>query len=1023
MKKLVFVLLLTFATANLISQTYFDIHFTGTSGVLPQTILVSNLTKGTSVNMQGIDTLRLNVITSVQQVEIKKNKLKIYPSPMEQNCYFEFQNAQQGRVDIQMLTIDGKMMYQSSKQLPQGKHKFLISGVLAGMYVLSVKTASGHITGHFVSKGQSGSVLDMMPITEISAYKSNQNTVEANPLKQNIQTEINSSVVNMDYTLGDKLCFLGRTEGYVNQTIYASPIGSHILTFFLTKVVAVYNPSTGMTWMDRNLGASRVATSIGDTAAFGGLYQWGRETDGHEKRNSNTILTLCNSDQPRHEEFILSGSSPYDWRLPQHDKLWQGLSGTNNPCPEGYRLPTSTELNIERGSWNNNNNVGAFASPLKLPAAGYRHANLNRIFSAGFHGAYWTSTVDGENAKLLVFQEGNSWMHRDGRSGGKSVRCIKEEITNSPPVVETYYVSLISSTTANCAGEVVYNGRLPVTSSGVCWSLIPSPTIEDNKTSDGTTGTGIFTSTITDLTPNTVYYIRAYATNDLGTGYGVQRAFLTLSSGSNDVPIIYNPATDKVWMDRNLGANRVATSSTDYESYGDLFQWGRATDGHEKRNSGQVFLLSNSDNPGHSKFIGNPNNNPWDWRSPQNDNLWQGVNGVNNPCPEGYRLPSIAEWEAELASWSIKNSTGAFGSPLKLPLAGFRGGLNSLIDVGILGQYWSSSVNGTEAQYLHIYSSVAKKESSARVSAKSVRCIKERQTVSVVPSVETFPVTELSSNLATSGGNVSSDGGSSIIVKGICWSISPNPTINNNKTSDGMATGPFKSIITGLTPNTTYYIRAYAINSVGAGYGEEISIITPSGILEMGEVFNPATGKTWLDRNLGAGRVANSSTDAASFGDRYQWGRGTDGHEKQNSPVTPNLSNNDTPNHGMFIVNSMSSPYDWRTPQNNNLWQGVHGVNNPCPIGFRLPTIAEWDTERKSWSSSDASGAFASPLKLTMGGFRGGGSTFIYVSIVGNYWSSTVDGANIKILHFSSSTSSIISDYRVAGRSVRCIKD
>jgi hypothetical protein len=81
---------------------------------------------------------------------------------------------------------------------------------------------------------------------------------------------------------------------------------------------------------------------------------------------------------------------------------------------------------------------------------------------------------------------------------------------------------------------------------------------------------------------------------------------------------VFNPATGKTWMDRNLGASRAATSSTDAEAYGDLYQWGRAADGHQKRTSGTTSTLSNSDTPGHGNFILAPKISPWDWRSPQN---------------------------------------------------------------------------------------------------------------------------------------------------------------------------------------------------------------------------------------------------------------------------------------------------------------------------------------------------------------------------------------------------------------------
>src|SRR5574344_16243 len=159
----------------------------------------------------------------------------------------------------------------------------------------------------------------------------------------------------------------------------------------------VYNPATSKIWMDRNLGASQVATSSTDAAAYGDLYQWGRATDGHESRTSGTTATLATSDTPGHGNFITTGSSPYDWRSPQNDNLWQGVSGTNNPCPSGYRLPTAAELEEERLSWSSNNAAGAFASPLKLPVAGGRSFGNGSLGSVGSSGRYWSSTVGGTN--------------------------------------------------------------------------------------------------------------------------------------------------------------------------------------------------------------------------------------------------------------------------------------------------------------------------------------------------------------------------------------------------------------------------------------------------------------------------------------------------------------------------------------------------------------------------------------------------------------------------------------------------
>lgn len=192
------------------------------------------------------------------------------------------------------------------------------------------------------------------------------------------------------------------------------------------------------------------------------------------------------------------------------------------------------------------------------------------------------------------------------------------------------------------------------------------------------------------------------------------------------VQTVYNPKTGRTWMDRNLGASRVATSSADEQAYGDLYQWGRGTDGHEKRTSQTTSTLSSRDTPGHGKFITAGSGSIYNWRSPQNNNLWQGVNGTNNPCPEGFRIPTEAEWEAELLSWTTKNAVGAFASPLKLPVAGYRSNSNgSLLNVGSIGSYWSGTVNGSNAQNLLFYSGNAFMDINYRAYGFSVRCLKD----------------------------------------------------------------------------------------------------------------------------------------------------------------------------------------------------------------------------------------------------------------------------------------------------------
>ena len=98
-------------------------------------------------------------------------------------------------------------------------------------------------------------------------------------------------------------------------------------------------------------------------------------------------------------------------------------------------------------------------------------------------------------------------------------------------------------------------------------------------------------------------------------------------------------------------------------------------------------------------------------------------------------------------------------------------------------------------------------------------------------TVTTIAITDIDKTTATGGGNVTADGGATVTARGICWSTAQNPTVDGNHTTDGTGTGSFTSSMTGLTANTTYYVRAYATNSVGTAYGEEVSFTTlPAGI-------------------------------------------------------------------------------------------------------------------------------------------------------------------------------------------------
>lgn len=292
----------------------------------------------------------------------------------------------------------------------------------------------------------------------------------------------------------------------------------------------------------------------------------------------------------------------------------------------------------------------------------------------------------------------------------------------------------------------------------------------------------------------------------------------------------------------------------------------------------------------------------------------------------------------------------------------------------------------------------------------------------ILPKIETTSIINITENSVTIVGTVFDDGGAEVSERGVCYNTTSNPSISDMKLVSGRGKGEFSTEVAKLFPSTKYYFKAFAINSKGIVYGEEMSSNTKD-FTKIVEVISK-TGRIWMDRNLGASQVANNPQDEKAYGYLYQWGRGNDGHQLRNSEATLTRSNIDTPKNNFFII-CTTDPLDWRVPHNYFLWQGANGINNVCPLGYRLPTEKEWEAELNSWTPKNIDGAFESPLKLTFAGFRDiRDSKLIANYAVGYYWSSTVrnneDSGSLYMMNYNAS---IISTKKGQGSSVRCIKN
>jgi uncharacterized protein (TIGR02145 family) len=313
-----------------------------------------------------------------------------------------------------------------------------------------------------------------------------------------------------------------------------------------------------------------------------------------------------------------------------------------------------------------------------------------------------------------------------------SINCAGA--TNSGTLTASVTASSVSSVVPYTGGNGGPHSGQTVTSTGVTGL---TATLSAGSFASGA-GTLTYTITGTPATGGTASFnisIGGQActlTRTVSSPYPAGAVFCT----ANPTAIVdLTSPSGRIWMDRNLGATQVAGTLTDVNSYGDLYQWGRSSDGHQCRTSTTTYTQSNIDVPTHGQFILMVSGSTFaDWRNPQNQNLWQGTSGgINNPCPTGYRVPTEVEWNAEKTSWgaTASNQLAAAFATLKLPAAGSRHfdynvtpGIQS---VGTGAFYWTSDIANTSyAGYFVISSTISYINKPVNRSwGMSVRCIKK----------------------------------------------------------------------------------------------------------------------------------------------------------------------------------------------------------------------------------------------------------------------------------------------------------
>jgi uncharacterized protein (TIGR02145 family) len=304
-----------------------------------------------------------------------------------------------------------------------------------------------------------------------------------------------------------------------------------------------------------------------------------------------------------------------------------------------------------------------------------------------------------------------------------------------------------------------------------------------------------------------------------------------------------------------------------------------------------------------------------------------------------------------------------------------------------------------------------------------------------VPTLTTSEVTNRTGTTATCGGTITDEGSGTVLSRGVCWSTTANPTTADSGTNEGVGIGQFVSSIIGLTPGTTYHVRAYATNSAGTAYGDDGTFTTYLGTVNDidGNIYYTVTIGTqvWMAENLKTTKY-NDGTPIPNITDNTAWTALTTGAYSDyiNTPANSTI-------YGIL--------YNWYAVDNNAATKvASNGGKNVCPTGWHVSSDAEWTTLTTSLGGEDVAGGklketgtshWASPntgatnetgFTALPGGYRFGYGPYDYIGEVGYWWSSTEISTAYAWSRYMGYWDTYVyrGDYNEqGGLSVRCVKD
>lgn len=419
---------------------------------------------------------------------------------------------------------------------------------------------------------------------------------------------------------------------------------------------------------------------------------------------------------------------------------------------------------------------------------------------------------------------------------GEELNFMTEALPTLDVTVYTNDVVEITTLTARCGGVVTSNGDATVTQRGVCWSTSSNPTIGCSHTEDGQ-GMGSFSSTLSSLSASTCYYVRAYAiTEDGDAVYGDEKQFISASDGSsNDTVIVYtNEVSDITLTSAKCGGVVSVTGNFSIIAKGVCWALSpnpTVSGAHTADGQGTGAFASDV-----TDLLAGTNYYIRAYASISSGNTVYGdsktfMTEAGNVDPS---LPTVTIGEATdvtansaKISGNVVSEGSAMVTERGLCWSTFSNPMifHSHINCGTGPGEFEGQLTGLEVGTTYHVRAYATNSEGTKYSDEEKVFITDD-----VPTVTTNPITHITQTGANCSGTVVDDGGSSVTKRGFCWGTTPNPTVDDGVSLvGGGGTGDFsKNLEMVLTPNTHYYLRAFAKNSIGIGYGENQQFTTLS---------------------------------------------------------------------------------------------------------------------------------------------------------------------------------------------------